>query len=146
MKSYGSFKIFKITAPSPRGQWVNSLRPSDAYMCQQSSHHWFRLWLVAWSAPSHYLNQCWNIVNWTIGNQLQWNFYLNSNIFIHENAFESVVCEMAVFLSRPQCVNVHIGEHLITANQRLGGGEAKAVAAYWLAQLRSWREAILGAN
>ena len=25
--------------------------------------HWFRLWLVAWPAPSHNLNQCWNIVN-----------------------------------------------------------------------------------
>ena len=28
-----------------------------------------------------------------------------SNIFIHENAIESVVCEMAAILSRPQCVN-----------------------------------------
>ena len=27
-------------------------------------HPWFRKWLVAWLAPSHYLNQCWNIVNW----------------------------------------------------------------------------------
>ena len=29
----------------------------------------------------------------------------NSNIFIHKNVFESVVCEMASILSRPQCVN-----------------------------------------
>ena len=27
--------------------------------------HWFRQWLVAWSAPSHYLNQCW-LVYWRI--------------------------------------------------------------------------------
>ena len=27
-------------------------------------------WLVARLAPSHYLNQWWNIVNWTIGNKL----------------------------------------------------------------------------
>ena len=27
-------------------------------------------------------------------NKLQWNVNRNSNIFIHENAFESVVCEM----------------------------------------------------
>ena len=46
-------------------------------------------------APSHYLNQCWNVVNWTLGNKLQWNFNRNSNIFIQENAFENVVCEMA---------------------------------------------------
>ena len=28
-------------------------------------------------------------------NKLQWNFNRNSNIFIQENAFENVVCEMA---------------------------------------------------
>ena len=62
--------------------------------------------LHAWTAPSHYLNQRWNIVNWTLGNKLQWNFNRNSNIFIEENTFENVVCEMASLLSRPQCVNV----------------------------------------
>ena len=40
-------------------------------------------------------------------NKHQWNFYRNCNIFIQENAFESVVCEMAAMLSRPQCVNSH---------------------------------------
>ena len=64
-----------------------------------------REWLVAWTAPSHYLNQCWDIVNWILGNKLQWNFNHNSNIFIQENAFENVVCEMASILSQPQCVN-----------------------------------------
>ena len=46
------------------------------------------------------------IVNWTLRNKLPWNFNRNSNIFIQENAFESVVCEMAAILSRPQCVKV----------------------------------------
>ena len=45
------------------GHTFNSLRPSDAYMRQWSSRHWFRKWIVAWSAPSHYLNQYWNIVS-----------------------------------------------------------------------------------
>ena len=46
---------------------LNSLRPSDAYM------HWVNLLsLVQIMAcrlvgASHYLNQCWNIVNWTLG-------------------------------------------------------------------------------
>ena len=52
----------------------------------------------------HYLNQCWNIVNWTFRNKLQWNFNRNLNIFIQENALDNVVCEMAFILSRPQCV------------------------------------------
>ena len=51
------------------------------------------------------LNQRWNIVNWTLRNKLQWNFNRKPNMFIQDNAFESVVCEMAAIFSRPQCVN-----------------------------------------
>ena len=76
---------------------VNSLRVN---------HHWFKYWFVAWLAPSHYLNQCWNIVNGTLRNKLQWNLKQNSYIFIHENAFENVIYEMGAISSRPQCVNV----------------------------------------
>ena len=82
----------------------NSLRPNDAYMHQYSNHQWFRQRLGAWSAPSHYLNQCWNIVNPNLKNKLQWNLKRNSYIFIQENAFENLVCEMAAILSRPQCI------------------------------------------
>ena len=39
------------------------------------------------------------------GNKLQWNFNRNSNIFIEENTFENVVCEMLFISSRPQCVD-----------------------------------------
>ena len=56
-------------------------------------------------APSHYLNHCWNIVNWTLGKKLHWNFNRNSNIFIQEIVFKNVVCKMASILSRPQWVN-----------------------------------------
>ena len=55
--------------------------------------------------PSHHLNQCRNIVNWTLGNKLQWNINRNLYIFIKENAFEIVVWKMVAILSRPQCVN-----------------------------------------
>ena len=43
-----------------------------------------------------------------LSNKFQWAFNRHSNIFIQENAFESVVCEMAAILSRPQCVNAFI--------------------------------------
>ena len=86
-------------------QRFNSMRPSDAYMRQRIDPHWFRQWLVAWTTPSHYVNQCWNIVNWTFRNKLQWNFHRNSYIFIQESALENVVCETAPILSRPQCIN-----------------------------------------
>ena len=83
---------------------INSLRPSDAYMRQLTNQHWFRQWLGAWSAPSHYLKKCWNIVNWTLRNKLQGDFNRNSDIFFQENAIECVFWEMAAILSRPQCV------------------------------------------
>ena len=72
--------------------WATHLCVSKPY------HHWM--------APSHYMNQCWYIVNWTLRKKFQWNFNQNSKSFIQENAFESVVCEMSAILSRPQCVKV----------------------------------------
>ena len=53
-------------------------------------HHWFKSWLVTWSAPSHCRNQCWNIVNSNHRYKPQWNLKENSyNIrtidFIQEN-------------------------------------------------------------
>ena len=49
--------------------------------------------------------QCWNIINSTFGNTIQWNLKRNSSVFIEENAREHVVCEKAAILSQPQCVN-----------------------------------------
>ena len=35
---------------------------SDTHTCTpELGHHWFGLWIVALSAPSRYLNQCWRI-------------------------------------------------------------------------------------
>ena len=62
-------------------------------------------WIATCLAPIHYLNQCWHIVNWTLGDKLKWIFNQNSNILIQANAFENVICKMASSLSQPQCVN-----------------------------------------
>ena len=53
---------------------------------------------------SNYVNQCRNVVYWNLVNRLQLNLEWNENIFIQESAFANVVSEMAVILSRPQCV------------------------------------------
>ena len=45
-------------------------------------------------------------VNWNLTNKLQWELMRNSQIFIQENAFENVVCEMTAISSRPQCVKI----------------------------------------
>ena len=85
--------------------YLSSMRLSDKYMHQKltiigSDNQW----LITRSAPRHYLNQCWYIINWTLRNKLQWNFNWNSYIFIQENAFENLVWKMVAILSQPQCV------------------------------------------
>ena len=55
-------------------------------------------------APSHYLSQCWDIVNWTLRNKLHWYFKPNSSTFIQKNANKNVVRKMSAILSRPQCI------------------------------------------
>ena len=64
-----------------------SFRPSDACMRQLTRPSLVQI--MAWLALSHYLNQHWYIVDWTIGNKLQWNINGNSNIFISKNAFKN---------------------------------------------------------
>ena len=62
----------------------------------------------AYSAPSHYLNRCWVIVNWTRRNKLQWNFNQNTKFFTQENASENIICNIVVILSRGRGVNYPI--------------------------------------
>ena len=82
-------------------------RPLMPHICiSESVQHWFRKWLVAYSVPSHYLNQYWFIVNWTPRNKHQWSFNQNTKLFIHQNASENLACEMAAILSRGRWVKV----------------------------------------
>ena len=70
--------------------------PLVQHICvSKSGQRWFRWWLVAYSAPSNYLNQCCFIVNWTLRSKLQWNSNQNTKLFIRENVPETIVCEVA---------------------------------------------------
>ena len=66
--------------------------PSAAYMRRWTGSS---LVQVMEQATIHYLKQCRIIVDWTLRNKFQWNFNRNPYIFIHENAFECVLCETA---------------------------------------------------
>ena len=66
---------------SPAGfHWAfkSSPQPVQHTCVGKLGQHWFRWWLVTSSAPSHYLNQCKNIVNLTMRNNIQLN--LNQNV------------------------------------------------------------------
>ena len=59
--------ICKMIAIWSQIQCVNSSLPSAAYMLQWIRTALVPIMAVAYSAPSHYLNQCWVIVRWTLG-------------------------------------------------------------------------------
>ena len=103
--SLGSINWFILTSNKPK--LVNKLKASVAYVLTMPSLVQIMVKAKPLSdpRPSHYLIWCWNIVNWTLGNKSKWNFNQNLYIFIDENAFENVACEMMAILSGPQCVN-----------------------------------------
>ena len=94
------WQSFDITAM--RNRCLTHL-PIVLHICDNElGQHWFRWWLVACLAPSNYLKQCWDIVNWTLRNKLRWN----TKLFIHVNAPENIICEMSAILSRGRWVKV----------------------------------------
>ena len=58
------------------------------------------IYIIAYTTPRHYVNQCWVIINWTLRDKIQWNFNRNKKLVIHENASEYIVCKMTATLSR----------------------------------------------
>ena len=57
--------------------------------------HWFKYWLIIWSARSCYMDQWWYVI-------FQCNLNQNKAIIIEENEFLSVFCKRAAILSRLQ--------------------------------------------
>ena len=104
-------KLKLLFEKKPSGLWVNMVNssPSGAYMRQ-----WIGLALVEIMACCLFGHKplCWVIVNGTHRNKLQWNLNRNTNIFIHENAFENNVCKMADNLSRGRWVDTQSKKHL----------------------------------
>ena len=100
--SVGAMLTKKLNATS-----FNSLRQSDA--CMRHKHHWFKQWLVAWTAPSHYLNQCWNIVNWTWGTNVH-EILIN----IHTFSSKKMHLKASSAIRRPFCFALNMLKSLTT--------------------------------
>ena len=119
----------KWTVLTSRFRCINPSMSSDAYiyiyiyMCvcgcvcvcvcvclwkSKQVWNWFTQWLVDFSVTSHCVNQYWLILTWAIGNKFQWNFNQNTTVFLEENWFENVVCEMAFKSSRLKSIIILI--------------------------------------
>ena len=77
--------------------------------------HWGRvahMWLVAWTAPSPCLNQCWNIVGSNPRYKLQWN--LKQNSFSYQKKTWKCLwngghfISASMLLNRPVSLSFHI--------------------------------------
>ena len=79
---------------------VNSSPPSAAYMLRWTGSALVQVMVACCClAPSHYLNQCWLIVNCTLLEQTSVKFEWKYKTFIQDNAFGKV-CKMVAILSR----------------------------------------------
>ena len=67
---------------------------------------WFSLWLVACSAPSHYLNQCWFVINLAITYKLEWNLKESTNISFKKMHLKMSSAKCQPFLFWPHCIKV----------------------------------------
>ena len=104
-----AFNYHPPSPPTPPTPIPAPLPPPPAslvpHICgSEWCQHCLRKLLIACSAPSHYLNQCWVLVNWKLRNKLQWNFN-QIYFFAHKIASESIIYEMAAILSRGTWVN-----------------------------------------
>ena len=68
------------------------------------SHHCFRSRLVAWPVPSHYLNKCWNFVNYILGIKFQWNFAQKTPQF----SYKKMRLKISFGKWRPFCLGLNV--------------------------------------
>ena len=80
--------------------WVNWSLPSAALMRQyvRSALVQIMAWRRIGDRPLSEPIRA--VLNWTLRNKLQRNSNQNTKCFIHENAYEKIVCEMVTILSR----------------------------------------------
>ena len=86
-------------------QYVNSLWPSDAIWWHRSGSTLAQVMACCLTAPSHYLNQCWLIIN-----EVQWHSYLsnfttNASTISHWNLFEKCMSKISFKSFRGHWVN-----------------------------------------
>ena len=86
---------------------VNSLWPGDAiYGVKYLARHSFRQWHGTQHAPSHFLNQCWFVDNWTLSKKLTERCQPKCKHFDEEKEFENVVRERPPFSSGLNVVDI----------------------------------------
>ena len=99
--------MLKISADnqSPsESQWLSWLPvwQAEGHWRMCLADHWFRQWLVAcFSAPGHYLNQCFIYVNKALGNKLKLKFNQNAMFLSRKCISKFCLQNVGHFISFP---------------------------------------------
>ena len=98
--------MLKISADnqSPsESQWLSwlSVWQAEGHWRMCLADHWFRQWLVACSAPGHYLNQCLIYVNKALGNKLKLKFNQNAMFLSRKCISKFCLQNVGHFISFP---------------------------------------------
>ena len=85
---------------------------SPLYQILQTTHIHMRQWTGSasvqaminrpYSVASHYINQCWLVVNWTHRNKPRWNLNQQITVFVQENDYGNIVHKVTTIFFRPQ--------------------------------------------
>ena len=85
-----------------------TIRP-EFYHCYSCDVHTLMFYMTAMiyreSIVPEFVNQYKLIVNWTLGNKLEWRLNQYTRIFMHQDAFQNVVCKMVAILSQTKGSN-----------------------------------------
>ena len=97
---------------TPTGEWlivckVNTLWPSDATWRHRSGSTLAQVMACCLTAPSHYLNQCWLIINKVQWSSFEGNFLRHTSATINKNYHENYIYKISLKSSRDQWVNRH---------------------------------------
>ena len=84
-------------------KWVNSLWPSNAMWRHRSGSTLAQVMACCLTAPSHYLNQCWLVINGFCGIHMRTFAQGNSHIILKDD-FENYIFEITATSLRGQWV------------------------------------------
>ena len=100
---------FKITTTSLSGQWVNHSRlgHSDTIWQHRSASTLAQVMACCLMAPSHYLNQCWLLINEVLWHSSESNSTANAKVTSLCDEFEDYTFKISATSTSGQWVNTY---------------------------------------
>ena len=103
-----SLSPYGVTRP----QWVNSLWPSNTIWRHRSGSTLAEIMACCLTAPSHYLNQCWCLINEVVWHSSESSFRAIAQAVILYNEFENHTFEISAISPKGEGLT-HSGAELI---------------------------------